>query len=121
LTGNLSKDKPIHALVVSADRLSLKANPYNPFVRKNLAEALYNLGQKEEAIDELRTAVIQEPNYVQGFTRLAQWEEEAGNPGEAAVYRRKANDVVVHFKDQATPDPFEALLLDRPTSNTGKP
>jgi O-antigen ligase len=121
LTGNPSKDKAIHMAIVSADRLGLNANPYNPFIRKNLAEALYNLGRKKEAIDELRTAVIQEPNYVQGYTRLAQWEEEAGSPAEAAEYRRKANDVVVHFKDQATPDPFEALLLDRPSSNTGKP
>jgi hypothetical protein len=121
LTGSPSKDKAIHMAVVSADHLGLSANPYNPFIRKNLAEALYNLGRKKEAIDELRTAVIQEPNYVQGFTRLAEWEDEAGNPAEAAEYRKKANDVVVHFKDQATPDPFEALLLDRQSSNTGKP
>jgi tetratricopeptide (TPR) repeat protein len=121
LTGNPSQDKAIHAAVVSADRLGLNANPYNPFIRKNLAEALYNLGRKKEAIDELRIAVDQEPNYVQGYTRLAQWEEEAGSAAEAAEYRRKANDVVAHFKDHATPDPFEALLLDRPATNTGKP
>jgi hypothetical protein len=121
LTGIPSKDKRIHSLVVSADRLGLTANPYNPFIRKNLAEALYNLGQKKEAIEELRKSVELEPNYVQGYTRLAQWEEEAGNLTEASEYRERANDVIVHFKDKPTPDPFEALLLDRPRPVTGKP
>jgi O-antigen ligase len=121
LTGDPSKDQTVHALIVSTDRLGLLANPYNPFIRKNLAEALYNIGEKQEAMEELRKSVELEPNYVQGYTRLAQWEEQAGNTHEATEYRKKANDVVIHYKDQPTPDPFEALLLDRPQSNTGKP
>jgi tetratricopeptide (TPR) repeat protein len=121
LTGNATKDQPIHALIVSADQLGLRANPYNPFIRKNLAEALYNLGQKQEAIEELKKSVELEPNFVQGYLRLSQWEEESGHSREAAEYRNKANDVVFHYKDQATTDPFEALLLDRPAAGTGKP
>jgi tetratricopeptide (TPR) repeat protein len=121
LTGNARKDQPIHALIVSADQLGLRANPYNPFIRKNLAEALYNLGQKQEALEELKKSVELEPNFVQGYLRLAQWEEESGNSREAAEYRNKANDVVIHYKDRATTDPFEALLLDRPAASTGKP
>jgi len=121
LTGDASRDQAIHALIVSTDKLRLNSNPYNPFIRKNLAEALYNLGQKQEAIGELKTSVIIEPNYVQAYLRLAQWVEAAGQPDEAAGYRKKANDIIVHYKDQPTTDPFEAMLLDRARPNTEKP
>jgi len=121
LTGNLSKDQSIHVLIVSADQLGLRANPYNPFIRKNLAEALYNLGHKQEALEELQKSVEYEPNFVQGYLRLAQWEEESGHLREAAMYRNKASDIVIQFKNHTTTDPFEALLLDRPAPRTGKP
>lgn len=114
LTGNVAKDQPIHAAIVDADGWGLRANPYNPFIRRNLAEALYNLGRKQEAFHELQNAVTLEPNYVQGYMRLAQWSDESGRTDVAEAYRKKAVAVVVHYKDQTDLEPFEALLLDRP-------
>lgn len=121
LTGNIANDKPVHAEIVAADQWGLRANPYNPFIRRNLAEALYNLGEKQQAAEELKTAVTLEPNYVQGYTRLAQWADESGHASEGEEYRKKAIAVVIHYKDQVTLEPFEALLLDRPGKAEGKP
>jgi len=59
--------------------------------------------------------------FVQGYLRLAQWEEEAGHLSEAASYRNKANDIVIQYRNRPITDPFEAMLLDRPAPRTGKP
>jgi O-antigen ligase len=116
LTGNMKFDAPIHRKIVAADRHGLAANPFNPFIRKNLAEGLYNLGQKKEACEELRKAVELEPNYVPGYLRLAEWYEEMGQHGESAEYRQHAIQLVNYYKDKRTLDDFEDLLLGRPKS-----
>jgi tetratricopeptide (TPR) repeat protein len=124
LTGDTVKDKPVHALIVSTERMRIKHTPFNPFIRKNLAEALYNLGEKQQAIDELRKAVELEPNYVTAYQQLGQWMDEAGRSADAAEYRRKADDIVTHYKDHATDtsdDFYDAILLGRPYSIAGKP
>jgi tetratricopeptide (TPR) repeat protein len=124
LTGDVAKDQPIHTLIVSTERLRIQYTPYNPFVRKNLAEALYNLGQKQQAIEELKKAVELEPNYVPAYLQLGKWTEEAGNPAEAARYRAEASDIVLHYKDHSTDsteDTYDALLLGRPIASAGKP
>jgi len=124
LTGDAMKDQAIHARIVSIERLRIQYTPYNPFVRKNLAEALYNLGQKQQAIEELRKAVELEPNYVPAYLQLGKWIEAAGDPGEAAEYRKRADDIVMYYKDHATDttdDTYDALMLGRPTPGSGKP
>jgi tetratricopeptide (TPR) repeat protein len=124
LTGDTVKDKPVHALIVSTERMRIRHTPFNPFIRKNLAEALYNLGEKQQAIDELRKAVELEPNYVTAYQQLGQWMDEAGRSADAAEYRRKADDIVTHYKDHATDtsdDFYDAILLGRPYSIAGKP
>jgi O-antigen ligase len=124
LTGDVTRDQPIHTLIVSTERLRIESTPYNPFVRKNLAEALYNLGQKQQAIEELQKAIDIEPNYVPAYRQLEKWTEEAGHPDEAAEYRRKADDIVLHYKDHSTnstEDTYDALLLGRSIASTEKP
>ena len=113
----------MHRLIVSTDRKRIQHTPFNPFIRKNLAEALYNLGEKQQAIEELLKAVELEPNYVTAYQQLGQWLDGAGRPAEAAEYRRKANDIVTHYKNHATDtvdDTYDAILLGRPFSIAGK-
>jgi predicted Zn-dependent protease len=115
LTGNAVEDAPIHKKIVAADRHVLAANPYNPFIRRNLAEALYNTGDRDEAAAELERAVAIEPNYVPGYLRLAEWTAESGQESHSGEYRKKAFDLVTKYQDKVLQDPFEALLLGRPT------
>jgi tetratricopeptide (TPR) repeat protein len=116
LTGDFAGDRPIHEKIVAADRHVLAANPFNPFIRRNLAEALYNIGAKDEAAAELQKAIAIEPNYVPGYLRLAEWYVESGRGSEGDEYRRKAVDLVTRYQNAQLSDPFEALLLGRPDS-----
>ena len=124
LTGDAVRDEPIHRQIVATERLRIQHTPFNPFIRKNLAEALYHLGEKQQAIEELRKAVELEPNYVPAYLQLGKWIDAAGRSAEAAEYLRKANDIVMHYKDHTTntvDDTYDAILLGRPLANTGKP
>jgi O-antigen ligase len=122
LTGDVKRDAPIHKRIVAADRQVLASNPFNPFIRRNLAEALYNLGQLEEACAELRKTVEIEPNYVPGHLRLAEWYKEMGRLEESDKSRKQAIQVATSYKDYSTVDEFEDLLLGRPhQTRTAKP
>jgi len=124
LTGDVTRDQQIHALIVATEQHRLQYTPFNPFIRKNLAEALYNLGQREQAIEELRKAVELEPNYVPAYLQLGKWVDAAGNAAEAAEYRKRADEIVMQFRDHATntsDDTYDAILLGRALPKTGKP
>ena len=114
LTGDPQKDRPIHKRIIETDQHLLRANPFNPFIRKNLAEAFYNVGDRDRACEELLKAISLEPNYVAGYLRLADWYEEAGRTEESAKYRNHAIQVVNYYKDARIEDPFDLLLLGRP-------
>jgi len=114
LTDNPQLDRAIHRRIADADEHLLRANPFNPFIRKNLAEAFYNLGDRNRACEELLKAVEMEPNYVPGYLRLAQWYEEAGEMEQSARYKNHALQLVNYFKDTPAEDPFDNLLLGRP-------
>ena len=114
LTANPKTDKAIHRRIAEADQHLLRANPFNPFIRKNLAEAFYNLGDHNRAREELIKAVQIEPNYVPGYLRLAEWYEEAGEMEQSAKYKNQAIQVVNFYKDTHAEDPFDSLLLGRP-------
>ena len=43
--------------IIEADQHYLRANPFNPFIRKNLAEAFYNVGDRNQACEELLKAI----------------------------------------------------------------
>jgi O-antigen ligase/Tfp pilus assembly protein PilF len=121
LTGDPEKDRPIHARIIETDRRVLQTNPFNPFIRKNLAEALYNSGNRDEAREELLKAVELEPNYVEGYLRLAEWCRQGGLPQQGDEYTKKAIAVVVQYQKENTLDPFDALLLGRPPSTISRP
>jgi O-antigen ligase len=114
LTGDIVRDAPIHLRIIENNRLALAANPFSPFIRKNLAEGLYNLGQKDLASAELLKAIEIEPHYVPGYLRLAEWKAESGKTEEAERYRGKAIAVVRQFQDRRNLDPYEGLILGRP-------
>jgi len=119
LTGDPQRDAAIHKRIVATDERSLEINPFNPFTRKNLAEGLYNLGELEQACAELRKAIDNEPNYVAGYLRLAEWSRETGRVEESDKYQKQAIAVVNLYKDKQSLDEFENLLLGRPEA--GKP
>src|SRR5262249_48681343 len=113
LTQNPQTDAAIHKKIIETDRHLLAANPYNPFIRKNLAEAFYNLGERSQARQELLKAVEIEPNYVAGYLRLADWYHEDGQLEESARFRDHAIQVVNFYRDQPTRDQFDNMLLGR--------
>jgi O-antigen ligase len=114
MTGDSVRDAPVHLRIIENNRLALAANPFSPFIRRNLAEGLYNLGQKDLASAELLKAVEIEPHFVPGYLRLAEWKAESGNSEEAERYRGKAIAVVRRFQDRRDLDPYEGLMLGRP-------
>jgi putative inorganic carbon (HCO3(-)) transporter len=114
LTDDPRLDRVIHRRIAAADEHLLRVNPFNPFIRKNLAEAFYNLGDRNRACEELLKAVALEPNYVPGYLRLAQWYAEAGEMEQSARYKNHAIQLVNLFKDTPAEDPFDNLLLGRP-------
>jgi len=120
LTGNREHDLDIHERIVEVDRETLRRDPFNPFVRKNLAEALYNSGKREEAERELATALSLEPNYIPAYLRFAEWELEQGNEQEGESYRRKAIEIATKYHDFEATEVYEALLLGRPESRISR-
>jgi O-antigen ligase/Tfp pilus assembly protein PilF len=117
LTGNVEKDREIHLKIIEIDRDILASDPFNPFVRKNLAEALYNVGLRADGETELQIAMEVEPNYVSAYLRMAEWLEESGRTAESETYRRRAASVVSKYESVAVRDPYEALLLGRREPN----
>jgi len=114
LNGDPRHDAPIHERIVEIDKRILEMTPFNPFVRKNLAEGLYNLGRREEACAELEKALENEPNYIPGYLRLAEWYAAMGREQQSSKYRNHAIQVANLYKDQRSLDEYENLLLGRP-------
>jgi O-antigen ligase len=106
-------DSAIHPRIAAIDREMLRVDPFNPFTRRNLAEALYRSGRSQEAEQELRHALEVEPNYVPGYLTLARWESERGNRQHAEQYEKQAMDILAKYKDVKNVEPYEALLLGR--------
>lgn len=114
LTGDVEADRRIHPQIAVIDRDILRVDPFDPFVRKNLAEALYREGRKQEAQEEIQRALQVEPNYVAAYLTMANWENEAGNIDRAAQYRQKAMDIVMKYPEAKRMGPYDHLLLARP-------
>jgi O-antigen ligase len=114
LTGDHQRDRPIHQRIAAVNRQILQIEPFNPFVRRDLAEALYNSGERQAATDELEKAMSYEPNYVPGYLRIAEWLDEAGDTARSDEYRRHAITIAERYAALRTAEPYEALLLGRP-------
>lgn len=59
-------------------------DPLDPANHGMLAEALWNLGEKEAALARIERAVLIEPGYEWAWSMLRQWSEAAGQPQRAA-------------------------------------
>jgi len=116
LTGDPLRDRPIHRRIIEVNRRLLVIDPVNPFVRRNLAEALYNIGDRQGAEGELRRALSYEPNYVPAYLRLAEWFMEAGDTARSEQYRQRGMAVAVKYRNEKPTEAYESLLLGRPAS-----
>ena len=114
LTEDPQKDRAIHRRIADTGKHQLRADPFNPFIRKNIAEAFYNLGDLNRACEELLKAIQIEPNYIPGHSRLAEWYREAGKIEESEKYRKQATQLRNYFQNTQVRDPFDSLLLGRP-------
>lgn len=117
LTGTPEQDRDLHKLIIQNDSELLQIDPYIPFARKNLAEALYQLGQRERAFEEIRKAIAYEPNYVPGYLQIAAWYRESGNKRESERWENTAVAIVTKYRDFKPKEAYEGILLGRPESS----
>jgi O-antigen ligase len=121
LTGDVERDRDIHNRIIEIDLHILRQDPFNALVRKNLAEAFYNSGQRERAYQELQRALEYEPNYVPAYLRMADWHREDGRLEESEKFKKRGAEVVQHYQHNPATDPFEAILLGRSEPGTSEP
>ncbi len=114
LTGDPSKDRAVHERIAAIDRQILAIDPVNIFVRKNLAEALYNAGERDAAARQLEQAIALEPNYVPAYLRMSDWCRERGNAAASDDYRQRGLAIVIRYRDVPVKETYEAMLLGRP-------
>ena len=72
LTDNDGRNEAVHRQIASTAGRILEVDPYVVAVRRNRAEALFQGGDVSGAMEELRTAVTMEPNYVPAHLKLAE-------------------------------------------------
>ena len=114
--GDSEHDSEIYHRIIETDMKLLSIDPFIPFVRKNLAGALYTLGNREQALRELQTAIEYEPNYVPGYMQFATWYEDLGDTSSSEQYTAKAIAIVNKYRDARLREPYEKILLGRPLS-----
>jgi tetratricopeptide (TPR) repeat protein len=114
LTGDAQTDSTIHPEIAAIDREILRVDPFDPFTRKNLAEALYRDGHQQEAKNQLQQALDYEPNYIPAYLTMAKWDTEAGDWEKASRYRLQAFEISRKYRDLQTTKPYELLLLGQP-------
>lgn len=117
LTGDRERDLETHRQIVENDSELLQIDPYIPFTRKNLAEALYQLGERERAFKEVQKAIVYEPNYVPGYLQLAAWSAESGNSAESQRYTDQAIAIITKHRDFKPQEAYEGILLGRPEAS----
>jgi O-antigen ligase len=114
LNGNVDHDAQVYKELIENNSKFIGIDPFIPFVRKNLAAALYNLGQRAAAFEMLKQAIDYEPNYVPGYLQLSNWFRDVGRDRESAEYEQKALGVVYKYRDFKPREPYEGILLGRP-------
>jgi tetratricopeptide (TPR) repeat protein len=114
LNGDISHDAALYEELIKNNSKFIEIDPFIPFVRKNLAAALYNVGQREAAFTMLKQAIDHEPNYVPGYLQLSNWYRDVGRTEESVAYERKAVAVVYKYRDFKPREPYEGILLGRP-------
>ena len=117
LTGQVDRDLPLYKALAENNFQLLGIDPYIPFVRKNLANAMYYQGQREQAFRELQKAIDYEPNYVPGYLEMASWYKEMGKISESDRYTNTAIAIVYKYREFKPREPYEGILLGRPQSS----
>jgi tetratricopeptide (TPR) repeat protein len=115
ISGDPARDSGIYRDIITVDTELLEIDPFIPFPRKNLGSAYYNLGNRDEAFKELTTAIKYEPNYVPGYLQLATWYEERGDMDLTRRYTAAAVNIVNKYRGFKPTEPYESILLGRPT------
>ena len=114
LSGDKARDRNIYPDIIHNDTKLLEIDPLIPFARKNLASAYYNLGQFDEAFQELGKAIDYEPNYVPGYLQMAAWYGEHGDPGASQRYTAAAMSIINKYRNFKPSQSYEGVLLGRP-------
>ncbi len=114
LNGDAAHDAPIYQELIANNTKFTEIDPFIPFVRKNLASALYQLGQREAAFKQLQQAIDYEPNYVPGYLQFSSWYRDMGNSSESAEYEKKAIAIALKYRDFKPREAYEGILLGRP-------
>ena len=117
MTGQFDRDLAIYKDIAENDSQLLRIDPFIPFVRKNLADAMYYMGQREQAFQELQKAIDYEPNYVPGYLEMASWYKEMGKTSESDRYTGTAIAIVNKYREFKPREPYEGILLGRPQSS----
>jgi len=120
ITGDPAHDTDIYRQIVAVDSELLEIDPYIPFPRKNLGSAYYNLGRKDEALQQLEMAINYEPNYVPGYLQLASWYEERGDTDSNRRYMAAAMMIINKYRNFKPTEPYEGILLARPSGGPAK-
>jgi O-antigen ligase len=114
LTGETDRDFNVHRRLIGANQSMLDLDPFLPFTRTNLAEALYRSGDRRRAYEELLKTLEMEPNYVPGYKRLAKWYAEDGNLERSRLLLDKAVSIEREYSDLQDVTDYEAIILGRP-------
>jgi tetratricopeptide (TPR) repeat protein len=120
ITGDPVHDADIYRQIIAVDTELLEIDPYIPFPRKNLGSAYYSLGKQDEALKQITTAIGYEPNYVPGYLQLATWSEERGDMDSNRRYTAAAIGIVNKYRDFKPSEPYEGVLLARPSNQPSK-
>jgi tetratricopeptide (TPR) repeat protein len=113
LTGDAAKDRQVHAHIIQVDRDLLRIDPFDPFTRKNLAEALYHSGLRREAKQEMMKTIEVEPNFVPAYARLAEWYRQEGDMDRSSELEKQATSIRTRYEHVEPAERYEALLLGR--------
>src|SRR5437667_12423943 len=89
----------LHKAILENNTKLLGIDPYLPFPRKNLAGAYYVLGQRDRAFEELRRAIVLEPNYVPAYLILGTWYAERGEAEESHDYTAMGLAIGTKYRD----------------------
>jgi tetratricopeptide (TPR) repeat protein len=114
LTGDRAHDEAIYREIITVDTQLLEIDPYVPFARKNLAGAYHDLGQWDQAMNQLERAIGYEPNYVPGYLQMAAWYREHGDELANQRYTAAAVSIIKKYRDFKPTETYEGVLLGRP-------